>query len=40
VRIEVQALPWATYSARISRQDFNMRWAGGAASPARHRTCW
>ncbi|WP_232478737.1 ABC transporter substrate-binding protein [Roseomonas rosulenta] len=28
VRTEVQALPWATYSARTSRQEFNMRMGG------------
>ena len=28
VRTEVQALPWTTYSARTSRQEFNMRMGG------------
>jgi peptide/nickel transport system substrate-binding protein len=28
VRTQVEALPWASYSARMARQDFNMRLAG------------
>ena len=28
VQTEVEALPWATYSARTARQEFNMRMGG------------
>ena len=32
VRTEVQALPWSTYAARTSRQEFNMRMGGWGSS--------
>ena len=32
VRTEVDAIPWAAYSARAARQDFNMRLVGWGSS--------